>query len=102
MPYEFLDEIIWRIENKNESYNDLTQVEFVYEKNHNVSPEQKKEWLDKFYRRMSTALYKWSILPPSVLVESRSINKSDYKQPITSCKINYQGVNADYISETLN
>ena len=33
---------------------------------------QKIEWLDKFYRRMSTALYKWSILPPSVIVDSRS------------------------------
>ena len=25
MPYEFLDEIIWRIENKNESYNDFEE-----------------------------------------------------------------------------
>ena len=102
MPYEFLDEIIWRIENKNESYNDLLEVEFVYEKKNGVTREQKIEWLDKFYRRMSTALYKWSILPPSVIVESRSINKSDYRQPITSGKINYKGVDEDTISRTLN
>ena len=91
MPYEFLDEIIWRIENKNECYNDFLNIEFVYEKQNPIKKEQKTEWLNKFYRRMSTALYKWSILPPSVIVEARSINKSDYRQPITSGKINYKG-----------
>ena len=101
MPYEFLDEIIWRVENKNEGYQDLVKTEFVYEKHNNVSREQKIEWLDKFFRRMSTALYKWSILPPSVIVESRSINKYDYRQPITSSKINYKGVEDKYIEKTL-
>lgn len=102
MPYEFLDEVIWRIENKNESYNDLLNVKFVYEQHNNVSKEQKTEWLNKFYKRMSTALYKWSILPPSVIVEARSINKYDYRQPITSSRINYKGVSEDYINENLN
>ena len=102
MPYEFLDEVIWRIENKNESYKELLNVEFVYEKHNPVSKEQKIEWLNKFYRRMSTALYKWSILPPSVIVEARSINKCDYRQPITSAHINYKGVSEDYINESLN
>lgn len=101
MPYEFMDEIIWRIENKNESYNDLVKANFVYEKHNAVSKQQKKEWLDKFYNRMSKALYKWSILPPSVLVDAKSINKSDYRQPITSSKINYKGVSKDYINENL-
>ncbi len=101
MPYEFLDEIIWRIENKNESYNELLKTEFVYEKHNKISREQKTEWLDKFYRRMSTALYKWSIMPPSVIVEARSINKCDYRQPIISSKINYKGVNEKYINESL-
>ena len=101
MPYEFLDEIIWRIENKNESYYDLLNAEFVYERKYQVSNDQKIEWLDKFYRRMSTALYKWSILPPSVIVESRSINKSDYRQPITSSRINYKGVKEEYIENSL-
>lgn len=101
MPYEFLDEIIWRVENKNEGYHDLLETEFVYEKHNVVSKEQKIEWLDKFFRRMSTALYKWSILPPSVIVESRSINKYDYRQPITSSKINYKGVAENYIETIL-
>lgn len=91
MPYEFLDEIIWRIENKKEHYSDMVNSEFLYEKKNPVPKETKIEWLDKFYRRMSTALYKWSILPPSVIVDSRSINKFDYKQPITSSRINYKG-----------
>ena len=102
MPYEFLDEIIWRVENKNEGYHELLETEFVYEKHNTVSKEQKIEWLDKFFRRMSTALYKWSILPPSVIVESRSINKYDYKQPITSSRINYKGVEDSYIKNVLD
>lgn len=101
MPYEFLDEIIWRVENKNEGYQDLLEAEFVYEKHNSVSKEQKIEWLDKFFRRMSTALYKWSILPPSVIVESRSINKYDYRQPITSGRINYKGVEDEHIKDVL-
>ncbi len=91
MPYEFLDEIIWRIENKNESYKDLYNDTFVYELKNIVPKKQKIDWLNKFYNRMSKALYKWSILPPSVIVESRSINKADYNQPITSGRINYKG-----------
>lgn len=91
MPYEFLDEIIWRTENKNESYKDLLTAEFIYENKFNISRQQKVEWLNKFYSRMSKALYKWSILPPSVIVESKSINKADYNQPITSGRINYKG-----------
>lgn len=102
MPYEFLDEVIWRIENKHESYHDMTESTFLYETKHNVSPKQKKEWLDKFYKRMSAALYKWSILPPSVIVEGRSINKSDYRQPITSGKIDYKGQELNEIAQKLS
>ncbi|MFA7658107.1 MAG: NAD(+) synthase [Candidatus Gastranaerophilaceae bacterium] len=91
MPYEFLDEVIWRIENKHESYQDMINSTFLYETKHKVTPERKKEWLDKFYKRMSAALFKWSILPPSVIVEGRSINKNDYRQPITSGGIDYKG-----------
>lgn len=101
MPYEFLDEVIWRIENKKEHYYDMLESEFLYEKSNTVSKKQKIEWLNKFYRRMSTALYKWSILPPSVIVDSRSINKYDYKQPITSSGINYKGLSESEISQKI-
>ena len=94
MPYEFLDEIIWRVENLQQTIGDMLDEEFLYEKhmkeqNQSVSKEQKSEWLQKFFRRMSTALYKWTIMPPSPIVDGRSINKSEYRQPIISSKINY-------------
>ena len=101
MPYEFMDEIIWRIENKHETYNQMLNSEFLYEKAHNISKEQKTEWLDKFYKRMSTAIYKWSICPPSILVDSHSISKNDYKQPITSSKIDYKGISTSEIQEKI-
>ena len=90
MPYEFLDEIIWRIENWQESYRELLDAEFVYENKMNILKEQKQEWLDKFYRRMSFALFKGVIMPPSPIIDAHSINKVDYYQPVTSCNINYQ------------
>lgn len=97
MPYEFLDEVIWRIENKKENYENMLTSEFLYEKTHSVTPEQKKEWLNKFYRRMASALYKKSIMPPYVIVDSPLYN---FKQPITS-KINYNNISQENIREKL-
>ena len=37
MPYEFLDEVIWRIENLNQSINNMMQNEFIYEKKNAIS-----------------------------------------------------------------
>ena len=101
MPYEFLDEIIWRIENNHETYIQMLNSKFIYEKNNDVTSEQKTEWLNKFYKRMSGAFYKWSIMPPYVAIEQHSINKCDYKQLITSSHINYIGVTEEYINENL-
>ncbi len=89
MPYEFLDEVIWRVENLHQSIGDMLDVEFLYEKKETVSKEQKKEWLEKFFRRMSFAVYKWSILPPAPIVDARSINKTEYRHPIIASGINY-------------
>ena len=98
MPYEFLDEVIWRIENKKENYNIMINSEFLYEKSHSVTREQKTIWLDKFYRRMATALYKKSIMPPFVIVDSPSYNS---KQLITSCGINYKCVEEKEIEQKI-
>ena len=92
MPYEFLDEIIWRIENQQADYHELLNNTFLYELKNNISHEQKIEWLNKFYKRMSFSLYKSTIMPPAVIVDSNSINKCEYSQPITSGCINYQGI----------
>ncbi len=94
MPYEFLDEVIWRVENLQQTIADMMGAEFLYEKNQReigepLSEEQKLQWLQKFFRRMSTALYKWTIMPPSPIVDARSVNSSEYKQPIISSKINF-------------
>ena len=90
MPYEFLDEIIWRIENKNETYKTMLNSEFEYEKMNNISKQEKQEWLEKFYNRMSKALYKWSIMPCAPIIDAHSINNYEYKQPISSSKIVYK------------
>ena len=89
MPYEFLDEVIWRVENLQQSMGDMIDEEFLYEKKEPVSGEQKEEWLKKFFRRMSTSHYKWSIMPPSPIVDARSINKAEYRHPTIASKINY-------------
>ncbi len=90
MPYEFLDEIIWRVENLHQSINDMIDVKFLYEHTNPVKKDKKIEWLEKFFRRMSFAVYKWSILPPSPIVDARSINNREYRHPIIASGINYK------------
>jgi len=84
MPYEFLDEVIWRIENLNQSIDNMMQNEFLYEKKNVVDKDIKKMWLEKFFRRMNFALYKWYIVPPALVVDANSINRVEYSQPIVS------------------
>ena len=101
MPSEFMDEVIWRIETKKETYQDMLNSKFCYENKFNISKEQKTEWLNKFFKRMSVGGYKLSIMPPSVLTDSHSVNKFDYHQPITSCGINYKGTAEEEIFKIL-
>ena len=89
MPYEFLDEIIWRVENLHQTINDMIGSQFIYEKENKISKEQKREWLEKFFRRMSSALYKWSIIPPFPIVDAHSINSAEYRQSIITSGVNY-------------
>ena len=84
MPYEFLDEVIWRIENLHQSVDNMMKSEFLYEKNNKITLETKKLWLEKFFKRLNTAIYKWYILPPAPIVDSFSINKAEFSQPIVS------------------
>lgn len=94
MPYEFLDEVIWRVENLSQTIGDMLEAEFLHEKHlreigEPLTKEQKLEWLQKFFRRMSTALFKWKLMPPSPIVDARSVNSAEYSQPVISSKINY-------------
>ena len=84
MPYEFLDEVIWRLENLQQSAKEMLAEKFLYEKKENVSFEQKKLWLEKFAKRVQGAQFKWSIMPPGPIVDARSIVRSEYVQPIAS------------------
>ncbi len=84
MPYEFLDEIIWFVENKGFGFDELLNHKFYYEKNNTLSIKEKTEWINKFFRKSQFAVYKWHILPPSVVVDIHSINSVEYRQPIIS------------------
>lgn len=84
MPYEFLDEIIWLIENENYGKRELLDHDFKYEKNHKINEQQKEDWINKFYIKSKNAVFKWHIMPPSVIVDCKSINSIEYHQPIIS------------------
>ncbi len=84
MPYEFLDEVIWRIENFNQSIDNMMKSKFLYEKNNTLDEKTKLEWLNKFFKRLNTALYKWYIAPIGPVIDGRSISKIEFRQPITS------------------
>lgn len=124
MPYAFMDEIIWRVENKAQSFNEILKSNFLFEKMaqgdfkpkneyeqdalthvkkymmrhygsevHVLTKSEKRGWLETFFKRMTSplTLYKWSILPPSVIVDAHSIIKAEYKQPIVSGGFDYKG-----------
>ncbi len=84
MPYPFLDEIIWYVENHGYGFDELINHKFYYEKNNVLSLEQKKEWINKFFWKQHCAVFKWHIIPPSVIVDIHSINSAEYRQPIIS------------------
>ena len=87
MPYEFLDEIIWHVENSGWGFDELINHKFLYEQKNSISKELKEEWINKFFRKSKFAVYKWHIIPPSIVIDSHSINSVEYRQPIIS-KVN--------------
>lgn len=89
IPYEFMDEVIWRIETFGQTIEEMKQEHFYYEVNENISAEQKQEWLEKFFRRMAFAHFKWGLLPLSPILDWNSINSGEYFQPIISSQIEY-------------
>ena len=84
MPYEFLDEIIWLVENKHIGKQELISHNYLYEKSSKIDIKQKEEWINEFYWKSKCAVYKWHIMPPSVIVDVHSINSVEYHQPIIS------------------
>ena len=84
MPYPFLDEIIWLVENYGYGFDELIEHNFYYERNNQISKEQKEEWIRKFFWKQHCAVFKWHIIPPSVITDVNSINSAEYRQPIIS------------------
>jgi NAD+ synthetase len=92
MPYEFADEVIWRLETLNQSHAQMLETPFSYEQQHPITPDQKVEWLNKFFDRMSKAVFKWFVAPPILITDGGgSIAKSDYHHPIVANRIRWQG-----------
>jgi NAD+ synthase/NAD+ synthase (glutamine-hydrolysing) len=91
MPYDLLDEVIWRIEILHQAKEDMMKDEFLYEKSNKINALQKKEWLDKFFCRMQNASCKGNLMPVFPLVDEVSINKKVYNSPITT-KINFESI----------
>ena len=103
MPYEFADEIIWRIEALRQDAATMLKEPFQYEVQAGISKEQKAEWLERFYTRMSRAVFKWFVSPPILIVEGNgSITKSDYHHPITANRIHWQGHSPHAIQKALD
>ena len=84
MPYPFLDEIIWFVENYGYGFNDLMEHSFYYERKNPLTKEQKEEWIKKFFWKQHCAVFKWNILPPTVITDINTINTKEYNQPIIS------------------
>ncbi len=103
MPYEFADEVIWRIEALRQDYTAMLEAPFQYERKVPLSREQKAAWLQKFFHRMARAVFKWFISPPILIMEGNgSIAKSDYHHPLTASRIDWQGKPAAEIDRLLD
>jgi len=85
IPDEFLDEIIWYIENLYITYNQMLHHTFEYEKAcGNLTFEQKKEWIGNFLIKMESRKTRWWDMPPIIINEEHSVAQSSYSQPLSS------------------
>ncbi len=107
MPYEFLDEVIWREENMGESLSQMKDHTFLFEQMMTdagtpVSAEQKEVWLNRFMKlRNSVGVFKWKIAPPGLISDARGVTSAQYQQLITT-KINVNPYNDGTVSALLN
>lgn len=97
---EFKPKNIYEKDAHNQIKNFLTETYGEYP--HPITKEQKQAWMDKFFSNMPKAVFKWSIMPPSVLVDAKSINSADYRQPITSGGISWKQATPEQIGHKLD
>ncbi|MFM7469648.1 MAG: NAD(+) synthase [Vampirovibrionales bacterium] len=87
MPYAFADECIWRTELRGESLDRMMRQSFWIERHGGLqlSAEQKRQWLEKFFQRVQAASFKWWVAPPMVLCDRvTSLGHNCYHHPIVS------------------
>ncbi len=91
MPYEVIDELIWRIEAHGMGASELKRMVWSWERTHGkLEPTQKAAWVGKFFRRMQASVFKWWVAPPMLLVDADgSLAKSAYHPVITAMKTLY-------------
>jgi NAD+ synthetase len=91
MPYEVIDELIWRIEAHGMDAARLSTLLWSWERTHGkLEPTQKAAWVGKFFRRMQASVFKWWVAPPMLLVDADgTLAKSAYHPVITAMKTLY-------------
>jgi NAD+ synthetase len=91
MPYEVIDELIWRIEAHGMDASELKRMVWSWECTHGkLEPTQKSAWVNKFFRRMQASVFKWWVAPPMLLVDADgTLAKSAYHPVITAMKTLY-------------
>jgi len=59
-------------------------------RNDDLSCEQKKAWIAKFFKRMQSNAFKWHIAPPTLLMDAHgTLVKSAYHHLITARNARY-------------
>ncbi len=91
MPYEVIDELIWRIEAHGMEAKALEGIVWSWElKNGVLGDEQKSAWVSKFFKRMQTSVFKWWVAPPMLIVDGNgTLAKSAYHHVITTNRTVY-------------
>jgi NAD+ synthetase len=91
MPYEVIDELIWRIEAHGMDAARLSTLLWSWERTHGkLERTQKSAWVNKFFRRMQASVFKWWVAPPMLLVDADgTLAKSAYHPVITAMKTLY-------------
>jgi NAD+ synthase (glutamine-hydrolysing) len=91
MPYEVIDEIIWRIEAHAFDSQALLRHTWSWEHQHGtLDTAQKQEWIQKFFRRMQASVFKWWVAPPILIVDGDgTLAKSAYHHTITANRTVY-------------
>lgn len=80
MPYPFMDEVIFRLEELNQNFQKIMNEAFYFE----TSKEQKRAWLEKFAKRVNGAVFKWGLIPEIAVISEKSLNKKEHFEELKS------------------